>query len=110
LHQAVIDHVGEQWEDDFARVKARRHQTKESGHGRTETRTYIQMPVPEGLPGLDLWAGLKSIGVVVSECVRDGKETAEVRYYIGSLGVGVRRFAHAVRSHWGIEIPQPEDP
>lgn len=103
LHQAVIDHIGEQWEDDFARVKARRHQTKESGHGRTETRTYIQMPVPEGLPGLDLWAGLKSIGVVVSECVRDGKETAEVRYYISSLGVGVKRFAHAVRSHWGIE-------
>jgi predicted transposase YbfD/YdcC len=103
LHQAVIDHIGEQWEDDFARVKARRHQTKESGHGRTETRTYIQMPVPEGLPGLDLWAGLKSIGVAVSECVRDGKETAEVRYYISSLGVGVKRFAHAVRSHWGIE-------
>src|SRR3954449_12432066 len=25
LHQAVIDHIHEQWEDDFARVKARRH-------------------------------------------------------------------------------------
>jgi predicted transposase YbfD/YdcC len=103
LYQAVIDHIHEQWEDDFARVKARRHQTRETGHGRDETRTYIQMPVPEGLPGLDLWAGLKSVGVVVSECVRDGKETAEVRYYISSLGVGVKRFAHAVRSHWGIE-------
>ncbi len=103
LHQAVIDHIHEQWEDDFARVKARRHQTKGSGHGREETRTYIQMPAPEGLPGLDLWAGLKSIGVVVSECVREGKETAEVRYYISSLGVGVKRFAHAIRSHWSIE-------
>ena len=41
--------------------------------------------------------------MVVSECVRDGKETVEVRYYISSLGVGVKRFAHAVRSHWGIE-------
>jgi len=103
LHQAVIDHICEQWEDDFARVEARRHQTKESGHGREETRTYIQMAAPEGLPGLNLWAGLKSIGVVVSECVREGKETAEVRYYISSLGVGVKRFAHAIRSHWGIE-------
>ena len=103
LYQAVVDHIHGQWEDDFARVKARRHQTKETGHGREETRTYIQMPAPEGLPGLDLWAGLKSIGVVVSECVRDGKETAEVRYYISSLGVGVKRFAHAVRSHWAIE-------
>ena len=103
LHQAVIDHIHEQWEDDFARVKARRHQTRETGHGREETRTYIQMPAPEGLPGLGLWVGLKSIGVVVSECVRDGKEAVEVRYYISSLGVGVRRFAHAVRSHWSIE-------
>src|SRR4029079_17370809 len=28
LHEAVIDHILEQWEDDFARVKARRHQTR----------------------------------------------------------------------------------
>jgi predicted transposase YbfD/YdcC len=102
LHEAVIDHILDPWEDDFARVKARRHQTRETGHGRDETRTYIQMPVPESLPGLDPWAGLRSMGVVVSECVRDGKETVEVRYYISSLVVGVKRFAHAVRSHWGI--------
>jgi predicted transposase YbfD/YdcC len=110
LYRAVVDHIHEQWEDDFARVKARRHRTRGTGHGRDEARTYIQMPVPEGLPGLGSWAGLKSIGVVVSECVRDGEEAAEVRYYISSLGVGVKRFAHAVRSHWGIEIPQSEDP
>lgn len=103
LHQAVIDHVAEQWEDDFASVKARQYQTKETAHGREETRSYIQMPVPPDLPGLELWKGLKSIGVVVSECIRDGKATDEVRYYLSSLGVGVKRFAHAVRSHWGIE-------
>jgi predicted transposase YbfD/YdcC len=103
LHRAVIDHILEQWEDDFAGVKARRHQTRETGHGREETRTYIQMPAPEGLPALDLWSGLKSVGVVVSECVRDGKVTDEVRYYISSLAVGVKRFARAVRSHWGVE-------
>jgi predicted transposase YbfD/YdcC len=52
---------------------------------------------------LELWKGLKSIGVVVSACTRNGKETVETRYYISSLPVGVKRFAHAVRSHWGIE-------
>src|SRR5512142_1244749 len=65
LHQAVIDHIHEQWADDFARVKARRHQTKETGHGREERRTYIQISAPENLPGRELWKGLKSIGVVV---------------------------------------------
>ena len=103
LHQGVIDHILGEWEDDFAGAKARHHQTEEVGHGRRETRTYIQMPVPRGLPGLELWAGLKSIGVVISECVRDGKVTDEVRYDISSLAVGVKRFAHAIRSHWGIE-------
>jgi predicted transposase YbfD/YdcC len=103
LHQAVIEYIDDQSKNDFADVKARRHQTQETGHGREETRRYIQMPVPEELPGLGLWKGLKSIGLVESRCVRDGKETVEVRYYISSLGVGVKRFAHAVRSHWGIE-------
>ncbi len=61
------------------------------------------MPVPRDLPGLELWKGLKSIGVVVSECGRGGEVMDEVRSYISSLGMGVKRFAHAVRSHWGIE-------
>src|SRR3989441_7906430 len=61
------------------------------------------MPVPPDLAELALWQGLTTIGVVVSACVRNGKETIETRYYISSLPVGVKRFAHAVRSHWGIE-------
>ena len=103
MHQAVINYIDEQSENDFATVTARRHVTEETGHGRQETRSYIQMPVPRSLPELDLWKGLKSMGMVVSECLRNGKETVEIRYYISSLAVSVKRFAHAVRSHWGIE-------
>jgi predicted transposase YbfD/YdcC len=103
LHQSVIDYIDEQSVNDFADVDARRHQTRDTGHGREETRSYIQMSVPKDLPGLNLWKGLKSIGMVESHCIRNGKETVELRYYISSLGVGVKRFAHAVRSHWGIE-------
>jgi predicted transposase YbfD/YdcC len=103
LHQAVIDYIDEQSKNDFADVHARRHLTKGTGHGREETRSYIQLPVPETLRGLELWKGLKSIGVVTSVCIRDGKETIETRYYISSLAVSVKRFAHAVRSHWSIE-------
>jgi predicted transposase YbfD/YdcC len=103
LHQAVIDHIDEEMKSDFADAQARRHITKEKGHGREEIRCYIQMPVPKNLRGLKLWKGLKSIGMATLVCVRDGKETAETRYYISSLEVGVKQFAHAVRSHWGIE-------
>ena len=103
LHQAVIDYIDKQSENDFASVAARRLLTKEKGHGRQEIRSYLHMPVPPDLAELALWQGLTTIGVVVSACVRDGKETIEKRYYISSLQVGVKRFAHAVRSHWGIE-------
>jgi predicted transposase YbfD/YdcC len=101
LHQAVIDHINEKLDGDLA--NAREHVTIEKGHGREETRTYLQLPAPKDLPGFTLWKGLKSIGIVTSQCFRDGKETIEVHYYISSLGMGVKRFAHAVRSHWGIE-------
>jgi predicted transposase YbfD/YdcC len=99
LHQAVIDHIDERLEgDDVAELVVR-----ERGHGREEERTYLQLPVPEDLPGKSQWKDLKSIGVVTSRCLHDGKESVEVRYYISSLAVEVKRFAHAVRSHWGIE-------
>jgi predicted transposase YbfD/YdcC len=101
LHQAVIDHITEKLDGDLG--NAREHVTTETGHGREETRTYLQLPAPKDLPGFTLWKGLKSIGIVTSQCVRDGKETIEVRYYISSLAIGVKQFARAVRGHWGIE-------
>lgn len=103
LHQEVIDYIDQQSKNDFADVSVRRHLTKETGHGREEIRSYLHMPVPDDLRELELWKGLKSIGMATLVCVRDGKETVETRYYISSLTVGVKLFAHAIRSHWGIE-------
>jgi predicted transposase YbfD/YdcC len=103
LYEAVADHIAEHSKDDFARVDARVEVTEETGHGRREQRTYVQMPVPEGLATKELWKGLCTIGLVVSVCIRNGIESMEMRYYISSLALGVKRFAHAVRSHWGIE-------
>ncbi len=103
LHDAVIDHIDQQFETDFANVTARTHTTHDKGHGREETRTYIQLPVPPNLPGRSAWKGLRTIGVVLSICQRNGIETVEKRYYISSLALGVKQFARAVRSHWSIE-------
>ncbi len=103
LHQTVIDYIEEHSKSDFADVAVRRKTTTEKGHGRQETRYYYHMPAPAHLKATGLWKGLKSIGMVVSVCIRNGKETIETRYYISSLDVGVNQFAHAVRSHWAIE-------
>jgi predicted transposase YbfD/YdcC len=101
LHQAVIDSIDEQLEGDLG--AAQELVTVEKGHGREETRTYLQLPAPEGLPGYGLWKALRTIAVVTSLCLRDGKESVEVRYYISSLAMDVKRLARAVRGHWGIE-------
>ena len=77
--------------------------TIENGHGREETRTYLQMPAPKSLPGFELWKGLQTIGMVILCSIRDGKETIEIRYYISSLAMGVEQFARAVRGDWGVE-------
>jgi predicted transposase YbfD/YdcC len=101
LHQAVIDYIDEQLEGELE--GAQEHVTVEKGHGRPETRTSLQLPAPAGLPGFGLWKALRTIAVVTSLGARDGKETAEVRYYISSLSMDVKRLARAVRGHWGIE-------
>src|SRR3954463_11055774 len=44
LHQAVIAYIDEQLEGDLA--EAQEHVTTEVGHGREETRTYLQLAAP----------------------------------------------------------------
>ncbi|QDU63392.1 Transposase DDE domain protein [Planctomycetes bacterium Pan216] len=103
LETAIADTFLAETEDDFASGKVRKHETTETAHGRTTTRTYYQMPAPRSLVDSAAWAGLRTIGMVIAVCLRDGKETVEIRRYISSLGMGVRRFARAVRGHWGVE-------
>src|SRR5918993_536918 len=47
LHQGGVDHVLKRWDDDFAGDVVGRHQTDETGHGRRESRTYIQLEAPK---------------------------------------------------------------
>ena len=99
VKQSFVEHM----EDDFARVACRHHETKEQAHGRGEERYYYQMKVPTELAGRDEWVDLKTIGMVLNVTERNGKITDEVRYYLSSLPLGVKRFAEAVRGHWRIE-------
>ncbi len=103
LHQAVIDYIDQLVEDDFEGADVRQHTAREKAHGREETRCYTHIHVPTDFPYGEQWKNLETIGVAITACVRDGKESVEKRYYISSLPLGVKRFARAVRGHWGIE-------
>jgi predicted transposase YbfD/YdcC len=103
LHQGIEDHFAKHLENDFADTPVRRYETREKGHGREENRYYFLCPVPDDLPDRDRWPDLKAIGIAISDTIRDGKQCNEIRYYILSKYVAGRRFAAAVRDHWGIE-------
>jgi predicted transposase YbfD/YdcC len=103
LHEGVVEFFLDQMEDDFARVKVSRHETKEHGHGRDEHRTYYVCDAPDDLPDRARWKGLKRIGVAISDTVRGGKPCDDVRYYILSRKLSARGFGAAVRGHWSIE-------
>ena len=101
LHQAVIEHIGEQLEGDLK--GSEELTTSDHGHGREEQRTYLRLPVPDDLPGRLQWKNLKSVEIVTSRRVKGGQESIEVRYYLSSLPVDVNVFAGAVRGHWSVE-------
>ena len=80
-------------------------ETHERDHGRTESRCYHVVSLPADFAERHAaWEGLRSLGLVLSaRQVGQQEPTYEARFFISSLKPGVRRFAQAVRQHWGIE-------
>lgn len=75
-------------------------------HGQVEKRDYFQLELSEALKQqFPQWAKLESIIQVISTHeLPDGTEsTTEVRYYISSLPLSIRRVAKSLRQHWSIE-------
>ena len=104
LCAAIAEHFIAAHEADFKGFDVRHYQTDEKGHGRIETRHYYQSSIPESMrEQTDQWSKMRTICQVINLTERDGKETSEVRYYISSLPLGVKRLASAARGHWGIE-------
>jgi len=104
LQKAVVKYVDDHVSDDFRNTGARRHVVEEQKHSRTERRIYVQFPMPANMTGKDRWTRVRTIGLVVYESQKaEQKQTTDIRYFISSLPMGVKQFAKAVRSHWGIE-------
>lgn len=102
LHDDVERYFQYALEENFREIEYQSLRTVEKGHGRIEVREYYLATDISWLEGKTDWAGLKSIGMVVSRCTRKNVETTEIRYYIDSTG-NITRFSDAVRQRWGIE-------
>lgn len=103
LYEDVSVFFDKALKNGFGDIQYDYHETKDKGHGRIERRCYWQVSDITWVKHKEGWDGLNSIGMVESHrCVGD-KKSVERRYYINSIENDVKQFAHAVRSHWGIE-------
>src|SRR5213078_641129 len=76
----------------------------EEANGRSDERAYYLTKTPRDFEPADGWPEVRAIGYALRLTQQaDSKETCEVRYYICSRYLSGKRFAEAVRGHWGIE-------
>ena len=80
----------------------REHIERQKKRGREEERRYLMMPLGDS-PTFGRWRAAKTIGMVFRSRTIQGVEQIEIHYYLCSIRMGVKRFAQAVRGHWGIE-------
>jgi predicted transposase YbfD/YdcC len=90
-------------ESDSPDAVKQTHEVTEKNHVRQTTNWYTQFEVPESMNNRHRWAGLKTIGVAVRQCERDGKTSYETRYFLSSLPLYLKRMASAYRNHWKVE-------
>jgi predicted transposase YbfD/YdcC len=105
LHTDIREVFAAGLDNGFAGLEHHSYCTEEQGHGRTETRVYHIVAVPEELAERHAeWKGLRSIGMVYCERQEGAKQPSiETRVFISSMPPRVKKFARAVRNHWGIE-------
>lgn len=77
--------------------------TRDDEHGRQEVRSYVVIEDVESLRERKSWAKVAVVGMCHSERTVAGKTTTEVHYFIGSRRMSARKYANALRGHWGIE-------
>lgn len=103
LKREVEETLAEALGHDFDDCRQAHVRTVEKGHGREEVRDYWLLDDMSIGGRKSEWPGLQCFGKVVAKRTVDGQTSEETRYFITSLPCQVKRFAHAVRSHWAIE-------
>jgi predicted transposase YbfD/YdcC len=73
------------------------------GHGRKEQRTCTVVTNLENIRDRATWTGLKTVIMCCRERTMNGQQTVEANYFISSRRMAARKFAEALRGHWGIE-------
>jgi len=105
-HKDLLDDIKLLFNDaktkDYRGYDADQFESLDADHGRIEHRIYSVLDA-EDLPVTMEWLGMKSVGKVVRRIDRGDRCTFETCYFIMSIEIDAKLFAHAVRGHWGVE-------
>ena len=99
----IQETVGRALDGALPAAKVRNSTTTDQGHGRVEKRSCVVIEDVAGIRDRKQWPHLTTVGMCYRERTIDGETTTEAHYFIGSRRMGARRYAQALRSHWGIE-------
>ena len=103
LHEAISDYFEVAVAPDSPELcQLLFHTETNAEHGRIEIRRCYLSTCLDTLPDASRWKGLKSIGMVESERIVNGKTSIDRRHYLGTLK-DVKSFSSATRAHWEIE-------
>jgi len=103
LAEAIEEYIGIGEQTAWKNLAPSQFESLDKGHGRVETRRCVALAVPDYLPEIARWPGIKSIARIEAIREAQGKRTSEVRYLIGSMAPDAREILTATRLHWGIE-------
>ena len=105
LHHQVKEWFERASAQQFSGIDVSYEQRIESGHHRREIRQVWSVPITVigELYQPRLWAGLKSVVMVVRVRHLWNKTTREVQFYLTSLDSDAQLLGRAIRKHWGIE-------
>ena len=104
LKVAIESFFHEHLARDLEDLSYRSHTSRDKAHGRIDERTYYLTKIPRDFAPAADWPKVKAIGYAMRWTQQpNGQATSEVRYYISTRYLSGKRFAEAVRGHWGIE-------
>lgn len=103
LHEEIDGFFTTAIEGEFAGVVHDYTEETDKDHGRLEVRRYWITEELSTVSDTGRWSALRSIGLVERECWSGDRHTVERRGFINSIPAYTKRFAHALRDHWGIE-------
>ena len=104
LAEAIGEFFREAIQTDLEEIEYHHAEVRDSGHGRSDIRSYYLAKVPENFALRKQWPSVKALGYALRETRHDdGRTSMEIRYHICSRYMSGKRYGEAVRQHWEIE-------